>query len=141
MRLGSTGDPFRWYISQPPNSGPSTFHSRRPPSAVRMNAPLRVPTSTRTPVTVPTPCGSLSDASDDRPRSDERATAKSSGPRRFEARRAHRNEPHRVGTVRDMTIAVGEKVPDIEVRTMGAEGPQAVRTGDVLGAGRVVLFA
>jgi peroxiredoxin len=36
---------------------------------------------------------------------------------------------------------VGDKVPDVEVRTMGAEGPTSVRTGDVLGSGRVVLFA
>ena len=40
-----------------------------------------------------------------------------------------------------MSVAVGDKLPDIEVRTMGAEGPQAVRTSDVLGQGRVVLFA
>ena len=40
-----------------------------------------------------------------------------------------------------MTVVVGDKLPDIEVRTMGAEGPQAVRTSEVLGRGRVVLFA
>jgi peroxiredoxin len=40
-----------------------------------------------------------------------------------------------------MAISVGDKIPDVEVRTMGAEGPQAVRTADVLGEGRVVLFA
>jgi len=40
-----------------------------------------------------------------------------------------------------MSIAAGDKVPDIEVKTMGPEGPQAVRTGEVLGAGKVVLFA
>lgn len=40
-----------------------------------------------------------------------------------------------------MTIAVGDKVPDVEVRTMGPEGPTAVRTGEVLGTGKVVLFA
>lgn len=40
-----------------------------------------------------------------------------------------------------MTIAVGDKVPDVEVRTMGPEGPIAVRTGEVLGTGKVVLFA
>jgi peroxiredoxin len=40
-----------------------------------------------------------------------------------------------------MAISVGDKVPDVEVRTMGAEGPQPVRTGEVLGEGRVVLFA
>jgi peroxiredoxin len=41
-----------------------------------------------------------------------------------------------------MAIAVGDKVPDVEVRTLGDDGmPQAVRTGDVLGTGKVVLFA
>jgi peroxiredoxin len=40
-----------------------------------------------------------------------------------------------------MTIKVGDKVPDVEVRTMGPEGPTAVRTGEVLGSGKVVLFA
>jgi len=40
-----------------------------------------------------------------------------------------------------MTIAEGEKVPDVEVRTMGAEGPKTVQTGEVLGSGKVVLFA
>ena len=28
-----------------------------------------------------------------------------------------------------MAIAVGDRVPDVEVRTMGADGPHAVRTG------------
>ena len=40
-----------------------------------------------------------------------------------------------------MPVASGDKIPDVEVRTMGPEGPQAVRTGDVLGHGKVVLFA
>ena len=40
-----------------------------------------------------------------------------------------------------MSIAVGDKIPDVEVKTMGAEGPQSVRTGEVLGSGKVVLFA
>ena len=40
-----------------------------------------------------------------------------------------------------MSIAVGDKVPDVEVMTMGPEGPQSVRTGEVLGTGKVVLFA
>lgn len=40
-----------------------------------------------------------------------------------------------------MTITVGDKIPDVELRTMGSEGPIAVRTGEVLGTGRVVLFA
>jgi peroxiredoxin len=40
-----------------------------------------------------------------------------------------------------MTISVGDRIPDVEVRTMGAEGPVTVRTGEVLGKGKVVLFA
>ncbi|MGA2530648.1 MAG: peroxiredoxin [Acidimicrobiales bacterium] len=40
-----------------------------------------------------------------------------------------------------MSIAVGERVPDIEIWTGGADGPETVRTGDVLGKGTVVLFA
>jgi glutaredoxin/glutathione-dependent peroxiredoxin len=39
-----------------------------------------------------------------------------------------------------MPISVGDKIPDVEVRTMGPEGPVPVRTGEVLGSGRVVLF-
>src|ERR1700680_2443184 len=37
-----------WYISQPAKWGPLTSHCSRFPSDVRMNAPLRVPTNTRT---------------------------------------------------------------------------------------------
>jgi len=40
-----------------------------------------------------------------------------------------------------MTVSVGDRVPDVEVKTMGPEGPDTVRTGAVLGAGTVVLFA
>lgn len=40
-----------------------------------------------------------------------------------------------------MTIAVGDTIPDVELRTMGPEGPQALRSGEVLGKGKVVLFA
>src|SRR6202789_2363845 len=40
-----------------------------------------------------------------------------------------------------MTIEVGDRIPDVEVRTMTAEGPKPLRTGDVLGKGKVVLFA
>lgn len=39
-----------------------------------------------------------------------------------------------------MTVAAGDEIPDVEVRTMGPEGPTNVRTGDVLGTGKVVLF-
>src|SRR3972149_31416 len=49
-RFGSTGEPFRWYISQPAKWGPLMFHPSRFASDVRTNAPLRVPTSTRTPL-------------------------------------------------------------------------------------------
>src|SRR5271165_4635486 len=52
MRLGSTGDPFRWYISHPAKWGPLTSHFSRLPSDVSMNAPLRVPTRTRTPLMI-----------------------------------------------------------------------------------------
>ena len=39
-------------------------------------------------------------------------------------------------------VAVGDKIPDIELKTMSSEGsPVSVRTGDVLGKGKVVLFA
>jgi glutaredoxin/glutathione-dependent peroxiredoxin len=40
-----------------------------------------------------------------------------------------------------MAIAVGDTIPDIRVMTSGPEGPTHVQTGDVLGAGKVVLFA
>lgn len=40
-----------------------------------------------------------------------------------------------------MTIAVGDRVPDVEVRAATADGPRPVRTGEVLGKGKVVLFA
>lgn len=40
-----------------------------------------------------------------------------------------------------MTIAVGDRIPDIQVMTFGASGPAPVQTGDVLGSGKVVLFA
>jgi peroxiredoxin len=40
-----------------------------------------------------------------------------------------------------MTVAVGDRVPDVEVKTMGPEGPVSLRTGEVLGKGTVVLFA
>jgi glutaredoxin/glutathione-dependent peroxiredoxin len=40
-----------------------------------------------------------------------------------------------------MAIAPGDKIPDVELKTMGAEGPEVVKTGEVLGSGKVVLFA
>ena len=39
-----------------------------------------------------------------------------------------------------MTIAVGERIPDVEVQVPGPSGPQRARTTDLLGAGKVVLF-
>lgn len=39
-----------------------------------------------------------------------------------------------------MTVTVGSKIPDVEVRTMGPSGPQALRTGEALGSGKAVLF-
>ncbi len=40
-----------------------------------------------------------------------------------------------------MAIAVGDKIPDIKVMTSGPDGPTHVQTADVLGSGKVVLFA
>ena len=37
---------------------------------------------------------------------------------------------------------VGDRIPDVEVRVLNADGaPEVVTTGDVLGTGKVVLFA
>ena len=40
-----------------------------------------------------------------------------------------------------MAIAVGDTIPDIRVMTSGPGGPIHVQTGEVLGSGKVVLFA
>lgn len=40
-----------------------------------------------------------------------------------------------------MAIAVGEKIPDVELRRMTAEGPRPVGSLEALGHGKVVLFA
>jgi glutaredoxin/glutathione-dependent peroxiredoxin len=40
-----------------------------------------------------------------------------------------------------MAISVGDKVPDVKLMTMTAEGPRPVQSGEVLGTGKVVLFA
>ncbi len=39
-----------------------------------------------------------------------------------------------------MTIAVGDRIPDVKVYTFGDQGPEATTSGDVLGHGKVVLF-
>jgi len=40
-----------------------------------------------------------------------------------------------------MTISVGDKVPDVEVKVLGEDGmPTGVSTAEVLGSGKVVLF-
>ena len=39
-----------------------------------------------------------------------------------------------------MTIAVGDRVPDVKVFTFGDRGPEATTSAQVLGKGRVVLF-
>ena len=39
-----------------------------------------------------------------------------------------------------MTIAVGDRIPDVKVFTFGDKGPQATTSGEVLGEGKVVLF-
>src|ERR1700751_5652022 len=40
----------------------------------------------------------------------------------------------------DMTIAVGDKIPDVKVQTPGPNGPEPVQTGELLGQGTIVLF-
>ena len=41
-----------------------------------------------------------------------------------------------------MAVSVGDNIPDVEVRVLNEEGaPTPVQTGDVLGSGKVVLFA
>jgi peroxiredoxin len=40
-----------------------------------------------------------------------------------------------------MAISTGDSIPDIELTTMGPEGPKKVSTGELLGTGKVVLFA
>jgi peroxiredoxin len=42
---------------------------------------------------------------------------------------------------RSMAISVGEQIPDVKLMTVTAEGPRPVQSGDVLGKGKVVLFA
>ncbi|HET9070399.1 redoxin family protein [Acidimicrobiaceae bacterium USS-CC1] len=39
-----------------------------------------------------------------------------------------------------MTIAVGDRLPDVEVHVPTADGPKRVRTGELLGSGTAVLF-
>jgi peroxiredoxin len=40
-----------------------------------------------------------------------------------------------------MTIAIGDRIPDVELMTMTEKGPNRVMTSEVLGTGKVVLFA
>lgn len=40
-----------------------------------------------------------------------------------------------------MTIAVGDTIPDVQVMTMGPDGPVPGQTGALFGQGKVVLFA
>jgi len=40
-----------------------------------------------------------------------------------------------------MAIAVGDRIPDVQVMTYGADGPTPVGTLEALGSGKVVLFA
>ncbi len=39
-----------------------------------------------------------------------------------------------------MTIAVGDRIPDVKVFTFGDKGPEATTSAEVLGQGKVVLF-
>lgn len=40
-----------------------------------------------------------------------------------------------------MAVTTGDAVPDVELRTLTDSGPQPVRSAEVLGKGKVVLFA
>tara|TARA_A100001391_G_scaffold108388_1_gene72787 strand:+ start:5466 stop:5939 length:474 start_codon:yes stop_codon:yes gene_type:complete len=40
-----------------------------------------------------------------------------------------------------MTIAVGDKLPDVTIKTNGAQGPEDLSTGDFFKGRKVVLFA
>ncbi len=40
-----------------------------------------------------------------------------------------------------MPIAVGDRIPDVQLMTMSGARPTPVRSGEVLGGGKVVLFA
>lgn len=41
-----------------------------------------------------------------------------------------------------MPVATGDRIPDVEVKIMGSEGlPESAQTGELLGSGKVVLFA
>jgi peroxiredoxin len=39
-----------------------------------------------------------------------------------------------------MTIAVGDKIPDVKVQIPGPNGPQPAQTGELLAHGKVVIF-
>ncbi len=40
-----------------------------------------------------------------------------------------------------MSIQIGDSIPNVELRVMGAEGPEAVNTADLFAGKKVVLFA
>ena len=40
-----------------------------------------------------------------------------------------------------MAISVGDRIPDVKLMTMTADGPKPVQSGETLGKGKVVLFA
>lgn len=40
-----------------------------------------------------------------------------------------------------MTIAKGDKIPNVELKTMGKDGPESIKTDDVFAGKKIVLFA
>lgn len=40
-----------------------------------------------------------------------------------------------------MTIKSGDRIPDVTLKTMGANGPEDITTADIFGGKKVVLFA
>jgi glutaredoxin/glutathione-dependent peroxiredoxin len=69
----------------------------------------------------------------------------SSGPGRLSIRRHYRALSGRKMVVNAyrvaMTLNVGDPIPSVDLFVMGAAGPEKVNTADVLGSGKVVLFA
>jgi glutaredoxin/glutathione-dependent peroxiredoxin len=50
-------------------------------------------------------------------------------------------ELHRTAEETGMAIAIGDRIPDVKVFKFGESGPEATTSEEVLGKGKVVLFA
>src|SRR3954452_23687692 len=117
-RSGSTGEPFRWYISQPAKSGPSTFQSSRVPSDVRMNAPLRVPTRSLTPL-IRTSFSIDQDILSNDVRRPRFSTASARTARPAETHRWRRSEAERAGFEPATDLSARTRFPVALLRPLG----------------------